>query len=158
MTQSTDGRIVPLAEKHIRDMAEIEKLCFSQPWSLETLENELVTPLARYFVFEYGGRVLGYIGTRMIYDECHITNVAVHPGARRHGIAKRLLSALEEFAANNGISLMTLEVRQSNTVARSFYEKSGFAAIGLRRGYYDLPPEDAVLMTKHLGGGDDKII
>jgi len=146
-----NNHITELRRYHIGDMADIERLCFSQPWSEADLQLEVTNPLAFYRVCEAeDGRVLGYIGTRIVHGECYITNVAVHPDSRRSGIAQRLLAALEDWAREQGISMMTLEVRESNTPARTFYEKAGFVIMGLRKGYYDLPTEDAVLMTKML--------
>jgi len=146
-----NNHITELRRYHMGDMADIERLCFSQPWSLNDLQLELSNPLAFYRVCETEeGRVLGYIGTRIVHGECYITNVAVHPDSRRSGIAGRLLAALEAWATEQEISMMTLEVRESNTPARTFYGKAGFVIMGLRKNYYDLPTEDAVLMTKML--------
>lgn len=146
-----DEQIVELRRYHIGDISDIEQLCFSQPWSLDTLQGELRNPLAVYRVCEDGeGRVLGYIGTRIVMDECYITNVAVHPDCRRRGIARRLLATLEAWARERGMSMMTLEVRESNLPARTFYESAGFVVMGRRKGYYELPVEDALLMTRVL--------
>ena len=150
MPQSSEP-IVELRRYHIGDMADIERLCFSQPWSINALADEVNNPLAVYRVCENSeGRVLGYIGTRIIHDECYITNVAVHPDFRRRGVASRLLSALIFWAKSKGLSMMTLEVRESNEGAIAFYEKNGFVIMGKRKKYYELPTEDALLMTMML--------
>ena len=150
MKQKSEYLITPLKEEHVKDMAEIEKLCFSEPWSEETIRDELNTPLSRYFVCCNNGRVLGYIGTRILLDQCDITNIAVHPDARRGGIATLLLEELERTVRPMGVEVLYLEVREGNTPARSFYEKSRFVPVGRRKNYYSLPTEDAILMTKTL--------
>ena len=150
MMQKNELQITPLQPEHIGQMAEIEKLCFSEPWSEDTIRDELDTPLSRYFVCAEGDRVLGYIGTRILLDQCDITNIAVHPDVRRGGIATLLLSELERTVKPMGVAVLYLEVRVSNTPARAFYEKSGFVPVGKRKNYYSLPTEDAILMTKSL--------
>ena len=155
MMQNNEKRLTSLQPRHVPQIAAMERMCFSDPWSEETLAEELHTPLSRYFICEEGEQVLGYIGTRLVLDECYITNVAVLPQRRREGIATMLLDALEAFARENNMSMMTLEVRVSNTPARTFYEKSGFVPVGVRPGYYEDPREDAVLMTKLLQTSDE---
>ena len=147
------GDIGPLKERHVGQIAAIERICFSQPWSEDTIRQELHTPLSRYLVYEEQGEVLGYVGTRMVLGECYITNVAVHLKARRRGIATLLLERLESVARKEGMDIITLEVRESNSGARAFYEKMGFERVGLRPGYYQEPEEPAVLMTKFLSKG-----
>ena len=147
MMQKNDYVITPLKLSHVQQMAEIEKLCFSEPWSEETIKDELDTPLSRYFVCQNGDRVLGYIGTRILLDQCDITNIAVHPDVRRGGIATLLLKELIETVRPMGVEVLYLEVREGNTPARAFYEKSGFVPVGRRKNYYNLPTEDAILMT-----------
>ena len=96
MTQRNNAQILPLLPRHIPQIARIEQLCFTDPWSEALLESELDAPLAHYFVYEAEGQVCGYIGTRMIFDTCEIANVAVDPAHRRRGIALALYRALEE--------------------------------------------------------------
>ena len=129
------------------DMAEMEKQCFSLPWSYESVRAELQNPLARYTGVFIGGRLAGYAGIQTVLDEGYITNVAVAPEHRRQGLAAALMGELLRFAGERGLAFVTLEVRESNTPARKLYEKYGFAAVGRRKGYYDAPKEDAILMT-----------
>ena len=150
MTQKNNLKITALCPEHVHQMAEIEKLCFSEPWSEDTIRDELDTPLSRYFVCLSGDRVLGYIGTRILFDQCDITNIAVLPECRRMGIASLLLSELEKTVLEIDVKYLNLEVRVGNVPARSFYEKSGFEAVGKRKNYYQKPTEDAILMTKIL--------
>ena len=125
MTQRNNGQILPLLPRHISQIARIEQLCFSDPWSEAVLESELEAPLARYFVYEEEGQVLGYIGTRMIFDTCEIANVAVDPARRRKGIAQTLYRALEAECRETGIVQLDLEVRESNVGAQEFYRICG---------------------------------
>ena len=156
MMQRNNGQILPLLPRHIAQIARIEQQCFTDPWSEAVLESELDAPLARYFVYEEDGQVLGYIGTRMIFDTCEIANVAVHPDHRRKGIAQTLYRALEEECNRNGIRWMDLEVRESNAGAQAFYRCCGFFEVGKRRNYYESPREDAILMRRVLGEQEEQ--
>lgn len=136
-----------LKEAHIPQIAAIERACFTDPWSESALGDELLSPLARYFVCTENGEVLGYIGTRMVLDECQVANVAVSPSCRREGVASFLMEAMLDFCRREGVRFVTLEVRVSNSAAQALYEKFGFQKTGIRPGYYQSPPEDALLMT-----------
>ena len=139
-----------LKEAHIPQIAAMERACFTDPWSESALRDELNSPLARYFVCTEGGEVLGYIGTRVVLDECQVANVAVSPSCRRQGVASFLMEAMLDFCRREGMNLVTLEVRLSNSAAQALYEKFGFQKTGIRPGYYQSPPEDAVLMSLEL--------
>ncbi len=156
MMQRNNGQILPLLPRHISQIARIEQLCFTDPWSEALLESELEAPLARYFIYEEDGQVLGYIGTRMIFDTCEIANVAVDPAHRRKGIAQTLYRALEEECRQKGILQLDLEVRESNLGAQAFYRVCGFDVAGKRRNYYESPREDAILMTRLLGETEEQ--
>ena len=157
MMQKNNGvRIVPLMAQHIAQIARIEQLCFTDPWSEALLESELDAPLARYFIYEEDGKVLGYIGTRMIFDTCEIANVAVDPEHRRKGIALALYRALEEECRSRQIRHLDLEVRESNLGAQEFYRFCGFSNVGKRRNYYESPREDAILMSRLLGETEEE--
>lgn len=136
-----------LKEAHIPQIAAMERACFTDPWSESALRDELLSPLARYFVCTQEGQVLGYIGTRMVLDECQVANVAVSPSCRREGVASFLMEAMLDFCRREGMNLVTLEVRLSNSAAQALYEKFGFQKTGIRPGYYQSPPEDAILMA-----------
>lgn len=156
MTQRNNRQILPLQPRHIPQIARIEQLCFSDPWSEALLESELHAPLAQYFIYEEDGQVLGYIGTRMIFDTCEIANVAVDPARRRKGIALALYRALTEECRRRRITRQDLEVRESNLGAQEFYRFCGFANVGKRRNYYESPREDALLMSRLLGDEEEQ--
>ena len=140
--------IVRMNESHVSAVAELEKLCFSDPWSENSVVSELKNKLALWLVAEEEGRVSGYIGSQTCGDESDVMNVAVHPDFRRRGIAEALVNRLvEELKAIDSHSL-TLEVRASNVPAISLYEKLGFSEVGRRKNYYRNPREDALIMRK----------
>lgn len=151
MMQRNDGlRFCHLEARHIDQLAEMEQLCFSDPWSRESLAEELTNPLSVYYICEAGDRVLGYIGTRMILDECEIVNVAVRPEERRKHIASMLLEWLLEDVRARKIVRIDLEVRESNLPAQKCYEAAGFTPVGRRKNYYESPKEDALLMAREI--------
>lgn len=143
-----DYTIVPMDESHIPQVEEIERTCFPDPWSRKLLEDLLGEERAiSLAAVDKDGAVLGYVSLSWVLDEGYINNVAVRPDCRRRGIAKALLEALRRQGAARGLSLLTLEVRESNRGARALYSGLGFAEVGLRRGYYFHPREDAIIMT-----------
>lgn len=150
--EETQIQIAPMGPEHIGAVAALERECFSNPWSIESLAGELENPLAVYCVAgEVGGTELaGYAGMHHIIDEGHITNIAVGAPWRRRGVASRLLRALLDYAEQRGLRLLTLEVRPSNLPAITLYEAFGFRHAGTRRNYYRSPLEDALILTKML--------
>lgn len=139
-------KIVPMEERHIIGVAEVEKQCFREPWSQDALREELGRGI--FLAAVEGDAVAGYAGCQTVLDEGYITNVAVLPAYRRQGVAGALLSELLHRA--EGLSFVTLEVRASNAAAIALYEKYGFVLAGIRRGFYRQPTEDALLMTRRL--------
>lgn len=139
--------LVRLTEAHIPQMEELERICFSMPWSAEMIRSELENPSCLYLAALEGDTLVGYIGVQTVLDEGYINNVAVRPEYRRRGIASALISLLIEQAREIGLAFLTLEVRASNNAAIALYEKLGFSPVGRRRNYYEKPREDAILMT-----------
>ncbi len=146
--------IVPMTKEHTADLAELERLCFSRPWSREALEAELNVPGAVFLVARQGGRVAGYAGMHCAADQCYMDNVAVFPEFRRQGVASALLTALEEAAKKRGGEFLSLEVRPSNGEAVRLYSRLGFREEGRRKGFYTAPVEDALILTKRWGRGE----
>lgn len=141
-------KIVPVTADHLDQLEEIEKLCFSDPWSrrllVETLENEAAAMLA---AVGENGTVLGYAGIQVVLDEGSVNNVAVRPEFRRQGVASQLLEVFRRFGEGRGLAFLTLEVRASNRAARALYAKHGYVETGRRKNYYRHPQEDAIIMT-----------
>ena len=149
MTETSGGfAVVPMRAEHIPALAQMERLCFSCPWSESMIREELDNPSAIYFVAERDGIPAGYAGMTCVCGEGYIANVAVHPGCRRRGVASALLAKFDAIARTEGLAFLTLEVRRSNAGAIRLYERAGFAAQGVRPGYYERPREDALIMTK----------
>ena len=146
---------VPMDRSHLGQIAQLERECFSSPWSEEMLAQELYNDNASYVVAQgEDGTVLGYAGLQVVLDEGYIDNVAVRPDCRRQGIASALLGAFERFAQAH-LAFLTLEVRASNTPAIALYEAHGFVREGVRKNYYTNPREDAVIMTRRFEGNGD---
>ena len=144
-------KIVPMNADHLEELEKLERLCFSRPWSRKMLAEELENQCAAFLVAQDGdtGKVVGYAGLLVVADEGYITNVAVDPSCRRQGVAAQLLQVFDNFAKGNHLAFLTLEVRPSNAAAIALYEGFGFAEAGRRRNYYDLPKEDALILTKY---------
>ena len=143
-------RIVDVSAEHIPQIEEIERECFSRPWTSEQLRSQMRDAQHEFIAAVDGGRVLGYVGLMYVLDEGYISNVAVHPEARRQGIGNALIDALASKAAALELAFLTLEVRESNAPAIALYAKHNFHPVGKRKNYYDAPKEDAVLMTCYL--------
>ena len=127
--------MITIREMQIDDLEQvmpIEEANFSIPWTETGFFTFLIRDDALFLVAEEDGEILGYLGILISFDESEITNVCVAEKARRRGIGRALME----------------DVRLSNTPARNLYESLGFVQDGLRKGYYDLPKEDAVLMSR----------
>jgi ribosomal-protein-alanine N-acetyltransferase len=137
----------PMQLTDLAAIVELEIASFPTPWPRQAFYNELMfNRFADYTVLTVNGQVAGYCGFWLILDEAHITNIAVHPEFRGKGYGKRLLQYVMERARRLGALKMTLEVRVSNHVAQSLYEKMGFVRSGVRKGYYTDNKEDALIM------------
>lgn len=140
--------------RHLEQMAQIERDCFSMPMSMNQLRSELDSEITEYEVMEDDeGTVLGYAGLTVVLDEGYITNVAVREDMRGCGIASRLMERMIERARD--LIFLTLEVRVTNDAAIGLYEKYGFTVVGTRKHYYKKPQEDALIMTRFFYNGGD---
>lgn len=141
-----------LSEENAAAVAEIEKLCFSHPWSEATVCSEIKSGFSDFFGAFEEEKLAGYIGGRTIAGETEIFNVAVSPEFRRKGIAKALIEKFIETVREKETQVIFLEVRTSNLSAISLYEKSGFVFCGIRKDYYTDPKENALLMRLAFDG------
>ena len=126
--------------------AEIEKECFSIPWSEKSFEDSLSREDTLFLVCEEEGVVVGYIGMYLSFDEGSITNVAVSPSFRKRGCGEALVKGAKERAKEKQIETIFLEVRVSNAPAISLYKKLEFEELGIRKNFYEHPVEDAIIM------------
>ena len=143
--------VIPAESKHIDGIFELEKACFSLPWTRENISAYLPDDMHTMLcAVDDAGKVVGYIGLMYVLDEGYIANVAVSQDHRRQGIGTKLLAALVNEAKKRSLSFLTLEVRESNESAIALYKNAGFSEVGIRKNYYDKPTENAILMTKFL--------
>ena len=139
-----------MMQADVRQLAELEKNCFSDPRSVSAFEYELKNPLSLWLVAVEDEEVLGYVGTQTVMDESDMMNIAVLPRCRRQGIAEKLITVLADALVERGSKSLALEVRVSNAPAIALYEKLGFVQVGRRPNYYRNPKEDAFILRKEL--------
>jgi len=134
--------------EHVSQLARLERLCFSSPWSEAVISNELLNPLSLWIVALDGDRVVGYVGSQTVLGEADMMNIAVDPFYRRAGVARQLVNDLVLMLKNNNTHCLTLEVRVSNVAAISLYSQLDFVQVGRRPNYYFAPREDALILRK----------
>ncbi len=137
-----------MQRQHVPQVAALERECFSDPWSEQSLAGELDNPLSLWLVCQVDGEVWGYVGSQTVLGETDMMNVAVLPRARRQGIAQRLILALVAQLKQQGSRCLSLEVRPSNTPAVALYQGLGFSQVGRRPNYYRHPKEDGLILRK----------
>ena len=140
--------ITEMDASHVAHVAALEKLCFRDPWSENSVASELNNPLSLWLVAVDGEWVAGYVGSQTVMDESDMMNVAVHPDYRKQGIATSLIVELVEQLRRRGSRCLTLEVRASNETAISVYRTLNFQEVGRRKNYYRNPREDALILRK----------
>ena len=140
-----------LSARHLPDVAELERLCFAEPWSESSLAL-LTREGGVGFAVLSEGKAVAYGGMLTVLDEGQITNVAVHPDYRRCGYGRAVTEALLAYAQKAGLVTVSLEVRESNLPAISLYRALGFAACGRRAGFYRKPTEAALIMVWQKDG------
>ena len=142
--------IVPMKPSHVPQIAALEKLCFSDPWSEASVAAECENPLSLWLVAELDGKVAGYIGSQSVPPEADVLNLAVDPDCRRQGLGRKLLCTLTELLHSRGIEALFLEVRPTNQAALALYSDLGFVQVGRRPKYYVNQTEDALILRKEL--------
>lgn len=141
-------KILPMNEYHVAQVAELEKLCFSDPWSENSVASELKNPLSLWLIAEEDGVVCGYVGSQTVLGETDMMNIAVRPDCRRKGVASALITELICRLKGQGSHILRLEVRESNAPAIALYKAMGFTQLGLRKNYYRNPKENALILGK----------
>lgn len=141
-------KITEMTRFHVSQVAALEMLCFSEPWSEKSVASELENELSLWLVAEEDSTVLGYVGSQSVLEETDMMNIAVHPDCRRRGIAAALIEALITRLKARGSRCLKLEVRASNRPAIALYESMGFTQLGMRKNYYRNPKEDALILGK----------
>ena len=140
--------IESMKEAQVPQIAALERVCFSDPWSEKSIFSELENPLSCWLVAMDGERLAGYVGSQTVLGETDMMNLAVDPDYRRKGLGKELILSLIEALRQRESRCLTLEVRDSNAPARALYEGLGFQEIGRRKNYYRNPKEDALIYKK----------
>ena len=143
-------RIVKMQPEHVAAVAEMERQCFSDPWSEKSVASDLDNPLSLWLIAEADGVVAGYVGSQTVLDSADMMNLAVSQDFRRQGIGEQLVNSLTEALAEKGVKTLLLEVRISNEPAKQLYHKLGFEIVGKRPRYYEKPREDALILRKEL--------
>lgn len=136
--------------EELKEVAVLEKEIFSDPWSEKALEETYAQESASIFVAVGDEKIAGYCIAYQVLDEAEIARIAVDREKQRNGIGKKLLEYLKNIFQNQGGKKILLDVRESNLAARAFYTKEGFLVDGIRKGFYQNPKEDAVLMSLSL--------
>ncbi len=129
-------------------LSMLEKECFSDPWSLTSLENQLASPQTVYIIHEEEGGPAGYVLGTVVCGEAELYRIAVLDRFRRRGIGDRLMAEFLKECLTRSTEKVFLEVRSRNFSAISLYEKTGFERISVRKGYYG--DDDAVIFAKIL--------
>jgi ribosomal-protein-alanine N-acetyltransferase len=139
--------IAPMVHTDIVEVLTIERASFVTTWPADAFYNELHTnKLAHYYVGRVGGKIVAYGGIWVIFEDSHITTIAVDPSMRGRRYGEKLLLYLLDDAIERGASWMTLEVRESNVGAQQLYRKYGFTTVTTRKGYYSDNNENAMVM------------
>lgn len=136
----------------VREVARIESMAFSTPWSERTFLSLLHRSGLELWVAQWGDQLAAYAILWRALDEGELANIAVRRDLWGRGIGSGLLNRILEVAEESGVRSLYLEVRESNGVAREMYARRGFQEIGVRKGYYEGPHEDARVLKKNLSG------
>jgi len=139
-------RIRPASLADVPALAELERLCFSDPWTASGIQETIQYETARALVACTKDRLVGYVLARISGEEGEILDLAVLPAERRRGIGNQLIRAVRGAMQREGVRELYLEVRESNAAARALYQQQGFRPVGMRSHYYRNPPEDALVL------------
>ena len=138
--------IAEMTKNDCHELAELDKKCFSVPWSEQSFSEETENKLATYLLAKKDDKIVGYCGFWRVSGEAQVTNIAVLPEYRRQKIAETLAKKMLELCAED--EQIVLEVRKSNSAAILLYEKLGFEKAGIRKRFYKNPDEDGITMLR----------
>lgn len=139
-----------LHEDHVPQLMPIERDAYPEPWTERMFRDEIQNARSHFYVARLDGELAGYGGFWLVLDEAHITSVTITCDARSQGYGRLLFEHLLDSARTAGARTATLEVRESNTPARTLYASMGFRRVGIRKGYYPKTGEDAIVMSSDL--------
>lgn len=142
--------IVPTEQSHLDNITKIEAACFSSPWSRQSFATTIANNYTSCCSAIIDNEVVGYICLSHLFEEGEILNIAVSPTFRKWGIGEALMDFGIDYLKKQGITRITLEVRESNTPAKTLYLKKGFTPIAIRKNYYNLPLENGIVMEKNI--------
>ena len=145
-------KYIKMEECNVPQIAELEKVCFSDPWSEKSISSELTNPLSCWIVALDGENLVGYVGSQSVLGWADMMNLAVAINYRRRGVAEQLVCTLIDNLKLRDVTCLTLEVRVSNQAAIALYNKLGFVQVGKRPNYYHNPKEDALILRKEWDG------
>ncbi len=140
----------PASEADLEALHALERRCHSHPWNLRHFASALRDASTRTVVLRSDAAIIGFCVVQVAADEMHIHNLVVAPERRRQGLARRLLHDALEWGGGAGARRAFLEVRQGNLAALELYRGAGFQAASVRRGYYDRPREDALVLRREI--------
>ena len=140
-----------MIESDVEEIASMESAIFSDAWTARSIEETYNQSQAFIVTAELNDKLAGYCIVYFALDEGEIARIAVDNGLRRQGVGRKLLEQVEIICKEKGITRLMLDVRESNESARAFYKSLGFEEDGVRKNFYEMPKEDAVLMSKALG-------
>lgn len=149
----TEGfELVSLADEHVESVAELETMCFSSPISEANIRNFFVGGIGNGFVLidTKSSKVVAYGGVIVSADVAQILNIATHPDFRGRGFARNILEEIISYSQNRGACFISLEVRESNSIAIGLYKSCGFYEVGRLKQYYKHPSEDALILERDL--------
>lgn len=140
-----------MTESDLEAVAALESVIFPDAWSLKSICETFRQEQTFIVVAELDGRMTGYGIIYFVLDEAEIARIAVEDSCRRQGVGREILNQVEKICKEKGITRLLLDVRESNEAARGFYLSYGFIEDGARKNFYDMPKENAVLMSKTVG-------
>ena len=139
-----------IQEQDIDAVTAIEQEIFSKPWSRKSFQDAIQSEYTIYLTAEEAAEIMGYCGIWLSGETGDLCNMAIVPSCRRRGIGRKLLAEAIRLSTERGAEEIFLEVRESNHPAIALYKNLGFQKIGIRKGYYRVPAEDAVIMRYEM--------